>query len=124
MRFRPILAIAAACLFLPLAPVTARAATPKLNGSHPPAGAIVHGAPNRLELRFTAPPVAAASRIVVTEAHDPHNIAGRPHGVTHHPDRLAVPLFVRSPGRLHVTWRAGFAHGATARGRFSFTVAP
>lgn len=102
----------------------ASAATPTLIASRPPRGGVVHGAPNRLVLRFSTPPIPAQCTVSVTESGAPYNEAGRIHGIAGTPNEIAVPLFVRSPGKLHVGWRARFRDGKTAHGRFSFTVAP
>lgn len=102
----------------------ARAGSGMLRESRPAAGAVVQGAPSRLVLRFGAQPVPDLCRVNITEAADPHDMAGRPYMVPDHPDELGVRLFVRSPGRMSVSWHVRFVGGGMAHGRFTFLVAP
>lgn len=107
-----------------LATGPASAAAPGLIAARPRRGGVVHGAPNWLVLRFSAPPRPAQCTVSVTETGAPYNEAGRVHRIPGKPDEIAIPLLVRSPGKLQVAWSATFRDGQTAKGRFSFTVAP
>jgi methionine-rich copper-binding protein CopC len=97
---------------------------PELVATRPHRGGIVRGSPNRLIFRFSAPVIPARCTVSAKERGAPYNEAGRVREFSGNVKEISVPLFVRSPGQVHVAWTATFRHGATAHGRFSFTVAP
>jgi methionine-rich copper-binding protein CopC len=115
--------IAAAALAMSLA-ATPAFAHAFLKKSDPPVGATVTAAPKFLLLTFTEGLELPFCRVAVTDGMGMDDTAGKPRPVPGHPEQMMVPVNIRMPGKIMVTWQAVSVDTHKTQGSFSFTVAP
>lgn len=93
-----------------------------LEKSDPPVGSTVHPAPKALVLTYTEALEIPFCTVTVTDAMGMNDAAGKPQPVPGHANEMRVPLDIRMPGRITVTWHALSVDTHKTQGSFSFTV--